>query len=65
MSKGAFQTSREIFANPIWQDIPKFRIFFYIYGNAVFSKDGALVGGMELKRGQFLRPYRNLREDLE
>ncbi|MEK5108191.1 DnaD domain protein [Cytobacillus sp. FSL K6-0129] len=62
--KGAFQTSREIFENPIWNDIPKFRIFFYIYGNAVFSKEGTTVAGMHLKRGQFLRSYRNLRDDL-
>lgn len=63
--KGAFQTSREIFENPIWNDIPKFRIFFYIYGNAVFSKEGTTVAGMHLKRGQFLRSFRNLRDDLE
>lgn len=65
MKKGAFQTSRNIFENPIWNDIPKFRIFFYIYGNAVFSKEGATVAGMKLERGQFLRSYRNLREDLQ
>ncbi|PAE27887.1 hypothetical protein CHI07_16950 [Paenibacillus sp. 7884-2] len=62
--KGAFQTSREIFENPIWSDIPKFRIFFYIYGNAVFAKEGTTVAGMHLDRGQFLRSYRNLQEDL-
>lgn len=65
MKKGAFQTSRKIFDNPIWNDIPKFRIFFYIYGNAVFSKEGAVVGGIRLKRGQFLRSYRNLQDDLQ
>lgn len=65
MQKGAFQTSRNIFENPIWSDVPKFRIFFYIYGNAVFSKDGTTVAGMKIERGQFLRSYRNLREDLE
>ncbi len=65
MNKGAFQTSRNIFENPIWSDIPKFRIFFYIYGNAVFSKEGTVTAGMKLKRGQFLRSYRNLQEDLE
>ncbi|WP_105101354.1 DnaD domain-containing protein [Microbulbifer pacificus] len=62
--KGAFQTSREIFENPIWNDIPKFRIFFYIYGNAVFAKEGTTVAGMHLKRGQYLRSFRNLQEDL-
>ncbi|RRJ62437.1 hypothetical protein EHV15_05335 [Paenibacillus oralis] len=63
--KGAFQTSREIFENPIWQDIPKFRIFFYIVGNAVYAEEGAVVAGVHLQRGQFLRAYRNLIKDLE
>lgn len=62
---GAFQTSRDIFRNPIWQDIPKFRLFFFIVGNAVFSKEGVRVGNIVVKRGQFLRSYRNLRDDLE
>lgn len=62
---GAFQTSRDIFVHPIWHDIPKFRIFFYIVGNAVFSSDGVKIGGVTLQRGQFLRSYRNLQNDLE
>jgi len=62
---GAFQTSRDIFINPIWQDIPKFRIFFYIVGNAVFSNEGVVVGGIHIKRGQYLRSYRNLSDDLQ
>ncbi|MDQ0091629.1 hypothetical protein J2T12_005069 [Paenibacillus anaericanus] len=62
---GAFQTSREIFEHPIWQDIPKFRIFFYIVGNAVFAEEGTTVAGVRLKRGQYLRSYRNLIKDLE
>lgn len=64
MAKGAFQTSREIFENPIWTDVVKFRIFFYIYGNAVFANDGTTVADVHLKRGQFLRSYRNLQQDL-
>ena len=64
MAKGAFQTSREIFENPIWADVVKFRIFFYIYGNAVFANDGTTVAGIHLKRGQYLRSYRNLQKDL-
>lgn len=62
---GAFQTSRDIFENPIWQDIPKFRIFFYIVGNAVYAEDGKMISGVHVKRGQFLRAYRNLASDLE
>lgn len=61
---GAFQTSREIFDHPIWQDVTKFRIFFFIVGNAVFSEEGTKVAGINVKRGQFLRSYRNLSEDL-
>jgi hypothetical protein len=62
---GAFLTSREIFDNPIWQDVQKFRIFFYIYGNAVFAEEGVRIGDITIKRGQFLRSYRNLSKDLE
>lgn len=63
--KGAFQTSREIFENPIWSDVVKFRIFFFIVGNAVFAEEGIRVGDMQLERGQYLRSYRNLQKDLE
>lgn len=63
--KGAFQISREIFDNPIWNDIPKFRIFFYIVGNAVFSEGGVRKGNVHIGRGQFLRSYRNISDDLE
>jgi hypothetical protein len=62
---GAFQTSRDIFNNPIWQDIPKFRIFFFIVGNAVFSHEGIKIGNILVNRGQFLRSYRNLADDLQ
>lgn len=62
---GSFQTNREIFNHPIWQDVTKFRIFFYIVGNAVFTQDGLKIGNITVQRGQFLRSYRNLRQDLE
>lgn len=61
---GAFQTSREIFENPIWQNVVEFRLFFLIYGKATFT-DGVKVGDIVLKRGQWLRSYRNLQSDLE
>lgn len=62
---GAFQTSREIFDNPIWQDVIKFRIFFFILGNAVFAEEGVTIQNIHVGRGQFLRSYRNLINDLE
>lgn len=62
--KGAFLISREIFDNPIWTDVTKFRIFFYIVGNAVFSNEGVRVGNIVVKRGQLLKSYRNLADEL-
>lgn len=62
---GAFLTSREIFTNPIWSNIVEFRLFFLIYGNAVFSDEGVRVGEVTLQRGQWLRSIRNLQKDLE
>ena len=64
-SRGAFIISRNIFENPIWQDIPKFRIFFYILGNAVFSEEGVKKGNITIRRGQLLSSYRRLSEELE
>jgi DnaD/phage-associated family protein len=61
---GAFLMSREIFDNPIWSDPLKFRLFFFIVGNAVFSDDGVNYSGIQVKRGQFLRSLRNLQDDL-
>ena len=62
--KGAFQISREIFQNEVWSDVIKFRIFFFILGNAVFSKEGVTKAGIRIERGQFLRSMRNLQDDL-
>ena len=63
---GAFQTSRDIFANPIWKNIVEFRLFFLIYGNAVFSDEGVrLADDLVLKRGEWCRSTRKLQEDLQ
>lgn len=61
---GAFQTSRDIFNNPIWRNIVEFRLFFLVYGNAAY-KDGVKIGDIELMRGQWIRSFRNLQDDLE
>jgi hypothetical protein len=65
MAEGVFQTDRAIFNNPIWENPAKFRLFFYIYGNAVFAKEGVDINGIHVARGQFLRSYRNLANDLK
>lgn len=62
--KGAFQISREIFQSDVWSDVVKFRIFFYILGNAVFKEDGIEHVGLKVERGQYLRSLRQLQDDL-
>lgn len=62
---GNFQTSRDIFNNRIWKNIIDFRLFFLIYGNAVFSKEGyRLADDLYLHRGEWCRSIRKLQEDL-
>lgn len=61
---GAFLITRDIFENLIWRDIVKFRLFFFILGRAAY-KDNMQFGNIELKKGQYLRSYRKLRDDLE
>ena len=61
---GVFQVDRELFENSIWNNITEFRLFFYILGNAVWKQEGVKKGDVEVKRGQYLRSYRNLSKDL-
>lgn len=61
---GVFQVDREIFDNSIWNNVAEFRLFFYILGQAVWKEAGVNIGGILVGRGQYLRSYRNLREDL-
>ncbi|MGM0882550.1 MAG: hypothetical protein ACQEXQ_16105 [Bacillota bacterium] len=66
MAGGAFLSSRELFDNPIWQNIVEFRLFFLIYGKAVFAEEGVKVSeDLTLQRGQWLRSTRKLQEDLQ
>lgn len=62
---GAFQTSRELFENPIWKNIVEFRLFFLIYGKAIFAEEGVRIADdLFLNRGEWCRSTRKLQEDL-
>lgn len=61
---GKFQVDREIFENGIWNNVAEFRLFFYILGKAIWRESGVQMGNVLVGRGQYLRSYRNLREDL-
>jgi len=65
LSEGVFQTDREIFSNPVWKNVLKFRLFFFIYGNAVYLEAGKDYSSMHINRGQLLKSYRKLQEGLE
>lgn len=60
----AFLISRGIFKNGMWSDVVKFRIFFYLVGNAVSSKEGVYLDGIHVQQGQYLRSLRSLQDDL-
>ncbi|MEJ6952449.1 hypothetical protein [Natronospora cellulosivora (SeqCode)] len=62
---GYFKTYRKIFSSDIWHKPVEFRLFFYLIGQARFEKEPTKKYGVEIKRGQYLRSYRNLQKDLE
>lgn len=64
MAKGFFKIHRQIFRNGIWKSILEFRLFLWLIGNAVFSHEGINYGDVQVKRGQYLRSYRKLQNDL-
>ncbi len=65
MNSGAFLVARDIFENPIWINPTEFRMFILILGKAAFAEEGVNVGNMHIKKGQWIRSYRNLQSDLE
>ncbi len=59
-----FKTYRKIFENVIWTNPLELRLFLWLLGHAVFDPDGHKIGGIKIKRGQYLRSYSKLIEDL-
>ncbi|WP_368298371.1 hypothetical protein [Cytobacillus firmus] len=62
--QGWIKLHRKILENEIWHDVTTFRLFTLLLLQAV-HKDGVKIKGIELKRGQYLRSYSKLAEDLE
>ena len=63
MEKGWIKLHRKILSSDIWKDVTAFRIFVYLILNA--THDGTRINGIELKKGQFIRSYRQIAKDLE
>lgn len=61
---GWIKFHRKILDNEIWQDVTAFRLFTLLLLKAS-HKDGIKTRGIEVNRGQYLRAYSKLAEDLE
>ena len=61
--KGYVKVYRKLLDSDIWYDVTTFRLFLYLILNAT-HKDGIKVDGIELKKGQYIRSYRKIAEDL-
>ncbi|MCF7740964.1 MAG: hypothetical protein K9N00_04135 [Candidatus Marinimicrobia bacterium] len=68
MSNGYFKIDRKIFESDIWLKTMDLRLFIYLIGQTRWNKEPNTKyksKGIIIKRGQFLRSYRNLQNDLE
>lgn len=61
--QGWIKLHRKILDNDIWHDPTAYRLFTLLLLKAA-HKDGIKINGIELKRGQYLRSYSKLAEDL-
>lgn len=61
--QGWFKLHRELFETDLWHDVSTLRLFLYLLSQAT-HKEGIKTNGIELKRGQYIRSYRKLADDL-
>ncbi|MET3700161.1 hypothetical protein SAMN05877753_1225 [Bacillus oleivorans] len=61
--QGWIKLHRKVFDSELWNDVTTFRLFAYLLLKAT-HKDGHRINGLELKRGQWVRSYRKLAQDL-
>lgn len=62
--QGWIKLHRKVLENDLWNDITTFRLFLLLLLRAT-HKDGVKIKSISLKRGQYLRSYSRLVEDLE
>lgn len=61
--QGWIKLHREIYDTDIWHDVTTFRLFVFLIGKAS-HQDGLKYKSMEINRGQYIRSYRKLADDL-
>ncbi|MDQ0418482.1 DNA-binding PadR family transcriptional regulator [Croceifilum oryzae] len=62
---GFVKIYRDIFQHEVFKDELGFRLFTLMIGRSVFVEEGIDHKGIHLKRGQWIRSYRQLANDLE
>ncbi len=60
-----FKLYRKIYDNGLWTDPITLRLFLWVLGQAVYDVKGLSYSNVVVHRGQYLRSYRKLQEDLE
>ena len=63
--EGWLKFHRKIFENGLWKNPFDLRVFLWLVGNAVHTEAGVRYGDIKIGRGQILRSYRKLQQDLE
>lgn len=61
--QGWIKLHREILDSDLWNDVTTYRLFSYLLLKAS-HKGGVKIQGLELERGQWVRSYRKLAQDL-
>jgi hypothetical protein len=61
---GFFKMDKDLFDN-LFGNVLDYRLMSLILRNAVYKEEGVLIEGIHVKRGQWVRSYRKLAEDLK
>ena len=63
MQRGFVKTNRDILETDLWHDVTAYRLYTYLLLKAT-HQEFITLNGIELKKGQWVRSYRKLAQDL-
>jgi hypothetical protein len=61
---GFFKMSKDLF-DDLFDNVLEYRLMSLILRNVVYQEEGTTIEGVHVKRGQWIRSYRKLAEDLK
>ena len=59
-----FKVNRTIFENGVWKNPLDLRLFLWLVGSSHYDEMPIDIGGIKIYRGQYLRSFRKLQDDL-